>query len=101
MADGGLEIQQKFLGSQLLGIDLPHIRLQLVDLLDLRCDCRLEETLQLRSLISDVGLQDLSVILEVCDLTLNQFSEIEQVRTIFVKSITQESTHLLHEGKCT
>lgn len=66
-----LQIEQKLLGGQLLGIDLPHIRLELVDLLDLCCDGGLEQALELRGLISDVGLQYLRVILEVCDLALD------------------------------
>lgn len=101
VADRCLEIQQKLLSSELLGIDLPYICLKFVDLFDLRCNGRLKQTFQLRGLISDVGLKYLSVILEICDLTLNQFSEIEQVRTIFVESVTQKSTHLLHEETTT
>lgn len=66
-----LQIQQKLLGGQLLGIDLPHIRLELVDLLDLCCDGGLKQILKLRGLIPDVGLQYLRVILEACDLALD------------------------------
>lgn len=66
-----LQIQQKLLGGQLLGIDLPHISLELVDLLDLCCDGGLKQIFKKRGLISDVGLQYLRVILEACDLTLD------------------------------
>lgn len=101
VADGRLQIQQKFLGGQLLCVDLAHIRLQLVDLLDLGCDGWLEQTLQLRGLISDVGLQYLRVILEVGDLALDQFAEVQQVRSVLVEGVTQKSTHLLHAGENT
>ena len=101
VTDGGLEIEHILLRRQLFGIDLANLALELVDLLDLAAYGRLEDILQLRGLVADVGLQRLGRVFETADLVFYHLLQTIKVSPVFIDRVTQKSAHMLHLSRNT
>ena len=101
MAYPSLEVQDVFLCCQLLGVYLAHLRLQLVYLLNLTADRRLEKVLQTAGLVPYVVLEDEGGVFELTDLTLHDFSQVVEVDSVFVNCVPQKSPHLLDKKSTT
>jgi len=101
MADWGFQVEDELLRGQLFSIYLAHFCLQFVYLLDFWADGRLENIFELSGLISNIILQNQRRVLQTGDLTFDNFSQVNQIVSIEIDSISQKSTHLLHQKKDT